>query len=123
MIATVKIPPQTLFKFDRSNVRDLDINAPRVLSTQESGEHDSGASIARLLANKLITDSTKHDNHCVSCAYYAKGIGKIIILDQLSDKVNFYDLQCRFLFALRPNRSGNKNDRDQIILNIAWSER
>ena len=108
------MPAQSIFRYEKERIREIDLKPPLIYGDNSTG-------IQRIKSTLLVSDSTHHDNLSVRSAYYAKSIQRIIILDQLSPRIRFYDLECRFLFEKLPQK--DVNNRDQIIMNIAWSER
>ncbi len=48
-----KIPETRKFKIDKEKIREIDLNAPMIIGKTVSG-------IKRLIANKVISDSSKH---------------------------------------------------------------
>lgn len=56
-------------------------------------------------------------------AIYAENLSNVILLDQLSSKINFYDTNCNLVKFITPNKGDDTLLSDMIILNMAWSER
>jgi len=56
-------------------------------------------------------------------ALYSENLENIILLDNLSSKLNFYDTKCNLIKTISPEKGGDKLLSEMVILNMAWSER
>lgn len=52
-------------------------------------------------------------------AIYAENLSNVILLDQLSSKINFYDTNCNLVKFITPNKGDDTLLSDMIILNIS----
>ena len=55
---------------------------------------------------------------------FCKGINCIISLDNLSSKIDIYDLDCKYKKSIKPNGIEDIRKKSEVIIfNFAWSEK
>ena len=49
------------------------------------------------MKDRMITDSSCHNNQIIKMAQYASEIKRVFALDSLSSKINLYNLDCQLI--------------------------
>ncbi|CAD8098769.1 unnamed protein product [Paramecium sonneborni] len=111
IVPQMLIPEPKKFELNKSRIRDIDVNAPRIIG-QADGE------ICHIVNGSLINDAIRHHNNNVHTGQVC--MKQIVTLDSLDSKLNIYNLDGTLKNQVKINQS---EDKETIILSFAWSDR
>ncbi|EGR31432.1 hypothetical protein IMG5_109710 [Ichthyophthirius multifiliis] len=120
-IQSLQVPETNKYNINTQKIRQVDQNMPPLYGKTEEN-------LNTLSKEKFYSDQQHHLNQNVKQGFYAKEMNCILSLDNLSNKIDIFTLDCKLKQKIKPNSQKNnenhtKINNDVIIFNFTWSER